>query len=173
MSELGTLGSLGMMGGAGDVSPLEEMSMRQNAMMAPDMQALAQQLMITDPELAMQMAAGNVDPSMLAQLQSGQVDPNLMALLVNAPNGSAPPAMVPEHMLAPQGDAMRNMLNAPGMDMTQRPLNPETIQRVANALGLNPGDSGEIAAGTDPLFDPQGTDDTSLLQLLGGPGYVV
>ena len=172
MAGLGTLGSLGVMGG-GMMSPQEELMNEQNVMMSPDMQTLAQDLMIQDPELAMQMAAGNVDPAMLAQLQRGGVDPNLMALLSNAPNGMVPPPNVQPNMLAPQGDAMRNMMTAPGTDMTQRPLDPATIQRVANALGLNPGDSGEIASGMDPLFDPQGTDDTSLLQLLGGPGYVV
>lgn len=172
MAGLGTLGSLGMMGG-GMMSPQEELMNEQNVMMSPDMQTLAQDLMIQDPELAMQMAAGNVDPAMLAQLQRGGVDPNLMALLSNAPNGMVPPPNVQPNMLAPQGDAMRNMMMAPGTDMTQRPLDPATIQRVANALGLNPGDSGEISSGMDPLFDPQGTDDTSLLQLLGGPGYAV
>ena len=168
MAELGTLGSLG-----GMLPPDQELAMEQSAMGVPDLTALSQQLMVQDPELAMQMAAGNVDPRMLAQLQGNGVDPNLMALLSPAPNSAVPPAMVAPNALAPNGDAMRNMLSAPGYDMQQQPLDPATIQRVAQALGLNPGDSGEISSGMDPLFDPQGTDDTSLLQLLGGPGYVV
>lgn len=169
MDKLGTLGSLGLPAQYG-VSPEQELMQGQNISADGEVQALAQQIMAQDPELAMQIMAGNVDPAMLAQLQGTGNDPYLAQMLGAAPSGYAPAMSVMPGQVTTPPDSLRNMLTPPtGVGH----IDPATIERVAQALGVNGGDYGDPLSGIDPYHDPQGSDNYSLAQMLGGPAYVV
>ena len=115
------------------------------------------------------------DQNYLAMLQPDFAEDSALATqmygvnpLITSPYDPMPQAQ----MLQPhQPDlSLQNMLTQPIMQ--QRPLDPRTIERVAHSLGLNPNDiGGEGGIQYDWALDPNGNDESSLFQLLGGPGY--
>lgn len=145
---LGALGSLG--GIEGMASSLQQ---APDAMADPQMMALVQQLAMEDPQLLQQLLQGGAAPPPTPG--GNGLDPQLLEMLRNP------------------GDAPVQQPPMMGNDMLQHPVDPNTVARVAQALGLHSENPAFPQTGTDVPFDAYADNDMGLMAYLGRPAYGV
>lgn len=141
LNGLGALGAPVQAGG----NPVEMMLSQLPASLDPQTRATLEQMAVQDPAAFMAVMEQSLAPP-TEDLMGG--------LALSDPYAAAP------------SDDWRAMLSAPTQAPYQQPLDPDTVQRVARALGLS-------STGPESFGDPmmQGGSDDSLMTLLGGTGY--